>query len=213
MFIVEVLTQYSRLDRPFTYFYNGKTLEIGVRVLINFNNRKIVGYVTKVTATTETISVASERLGIILTEISDVLDTKPLLTTELMELSDFVTSYYLTTKISVLNAMLPPSLKPSTSALRGPQIKVQTIATFNPSFTNFEQVRAYDLSLLNEIITRGNVTLRSTNKNKLNRLYVLNAITYRDVEKYRLQYEHYPPEEHKTLTPKQQEAMLSLIHI
>ncbi len=211
MFIVDVLTQYSRLDRPFTYFYNGKTLDVGVRVLINFNNRKIVGYVTKVTPTTETISAASERLGIILTEVSDVLDTKPLLTTELMELSDFVTSYYLTTKISVLNAMLPPSLKLSTSALRGPQIKVQTIATFNPTFTDFDNVRAYDLALLNEIITRGNVTLRSANKNKLNRLYALKAITYREIEKYRLQYEHYPPEEHKTLTPKQQDAMATIL--
>ena len=60
MQIIEVLTQYSKLNRPFTYFYDGDDLEVGVRVLTNFNNREIVGYVTKVSSTDETIEAASE---------------------------------------------------------------------------------------------------------------------------------------------------------
>ena len=152
MKIVEVLTQYSRLDRPFTYFYRGSDIAVGVRVLTYFNKRRIVGYVVKVTDTLETLEAANKRLGFTLQEISEVLDQKPLLTSELMTLSDFVTSYYLTSKISVLNAMLPPSLKPSTSALNGPKIRTQTIALFNPEFSDFTLVKPHDLSLLNEII-------------------------------------------------------------
>ena len=50
MYILEVLIEHPRLslNRPFTYSYKGKEpLSVGTRVFINFNNQKIVGYVTK----------------------------------------------------------------------------------------------------------------------------------------------------------------------
>ena len=48
MKIVEVLIEYTNysLDRPFSYIYKGnKKIGIGFRVVVNFNNREIVGYV------------------------------------------------------------------------------------------------------------------------------------------------------------------------
>lgn len=211
MKIVEVLTQYSRLDRPFTYFYHGDDIAVGLRVLTSFNNRRIVGYVVSVTNTNELVEDASKRLGFKLNEIKEVLDEKPLLTPELMALSDEVTSYYLTSKISVLNAMLPPSLKPSTSALKGPKIRMQTLALFNPEFDNFAALKTTDLALLNEIITRGNVPVKANIRTKLTRLANVGAITYQDVERFRLKYEHYPPDEEKELTPKQQAALETIL--
>lgn len=212
MKIVEVLTQYSRLDRPFTYFYRGDDLTVGVRVLTFFNKRRIVGYVVKVIDTEESIEVATKRLGFTLLEITEILDKKPLLTPELMELSELVTSYYLTSKISVLNAMLPPSLKPSTSALKGPKIRTQTLALFNPQFNDFTIVRPNDLSLLNEIISRGNIPVKANIKPKLERLATIGAVTYQEVERFRLKYEHYPQDEVKALTFDQQAAINAILN-
>ena len=48
--ILEVLIEYGKysLDRPFSYSYSGKKkVDVGYRVLLSFNNREIVGYVTK----------------------------------------------------------------------------------------------------------------------------------------------------------------------
>ena len=120
MQLISVLTQYSKLNRPFTYYYEGDNLLVGIRVLVSFNNRRIVGYVTSVESTAFTLKEASENLGFDLQVIADIVDEKPLLTEELMTLSEFVAAYYLTSQINVLNAMLPPSLKPKLSALKGP---------------------------------------------------------------------------------------------
>ena len=51
MKIVEILIEYANysLDRPFSYLYKGdKTIGPGFRVLLSFNHREIIGYVTKV---------------------------------------------------------------------------------------------------------------------------------------------------------------------
>ena len=52
MQILDVLIEYglSSLDRTFSYAYLGEQeIQPGIRVLVNFNHKEIVGYVTKVT--------------------------------------------------------------------------------------------------------------------------------------------------------------------
>ena len=54
MQILEVLIEYglSSLNRTFSYSYLGdQEIESGVRVLVNFNHKEIIGYVMKVTKT------------------------------------------------------------------------------------------------------------------------------------------------------------------
>ncbi len=211
MKIVEVLTQYSKLNRPFTYYYNGDDISEGVRVLISFRNREIVGYVTSVTPTNETIEEAGERLGFNLETIKKVLDETPLLTSELMAISEQVTSYYLTTKISVLNAMLPPSLKPSRSSLKAPKIATHTIVRANPQFSDYESLRPTQLALLHEIMSRGYIVSNSKNRNKVERLEKANAVTLHKEEKYRLKYDHFPYEPPNALTSKQEEAIATIL--
>ena len=63
MQIVEVLTEYANrsLNRPFSYIYKGKDkLEKGIRVLVNFNHRDIVGYVINVTETDKSVKELEE---------------------------------------------------------------------------------------------------------------------------------------------------------
>lgn len=125
MKIIEVLIEYAShsLDRPFSYVYKGnKHVDTGFRVLLNFNNRELVGYVLSVKDTDKTVEELEKELGFEIFEINDVLDTTPLLNEDLLELADKVAAYYLAPKISVLQVMLPPSLSPKKSALKGPKI-------------------------------------------------------------------------------------------
>ena len=125
MKILEVLIEYANysLDRPFSYFYKGdKAVDVGFRVLLTFNHRDLVGYVTKCYETDKTIDQLEDELGFQIDEIIDVIDESPLLSEDLLKLSDYVSDYYLAPKISVLQSMLPPSLSPRKSALKGPKI-------------------------------------------------------------------------------------------
>ena len=125
MQIVEVLTEYTNrsLNRPFSYVYKGQDkLEKGIRVLVSFNHRDIVGYVINVTTTNKTVKEVEEESGYQLNEIVDVIDKTPLLNEELLSLLNEVSDYYLAPKISVLQVMLPPSLSPKRSSLKAPKI-------------------------------------------------------------------------------------------
>ena len=125
MKIIELLIEYTNhsLDRPFSYVYFGnKPVGKGYRVLITFNNRTLVGYVLNAEETDKTKNEVEDELGFKMLEIIDVLDDKPLLDDDLLSLANALADYYLSPKISVLQTMLPPSLKPARSSLGKPKI-------------------------------------------------------------------------------------------
>ena len=125
MKIVEILIEHNKysLNRPFSYVYFGdKKVERGYRVLVTFNHQELVGYVTKVEESNKTVSELEAKLGFEINEINDVLDSSPLLNEDLMNLADEIADYYLASKISVLQTMLPPSLSPRKSSLKAPKI-------------------------------------------------------------------------------------------
>lgn len=137
MRIIEVLIEYAShtLDRPFSYLYSGaKKILPGERVLLSFNNRELVGYVLSVQERDISIPLLEEELGFHLDEIIDVIDDTPLLKEDLLALADEVSSYYLAPKISVLQAMLPPSLSVRRSSLKAPKIAYeQYVEVTNPN--------------------------------------------------------------------------------
>ena len=123
--VVEVLIEYANysLDRPFSYFYKGKKkVDTGFRVLANFNNRDVIGYVIKCYDSDKSPQELEEESGFKIGEIKDVIDESPLLSQDLLNLADEVSEYYLAPKISVLQVMLPPSLSPRKSSLKAPKI-------------------------------------------------------------------------------------------
>ncbi len=143
MKIVEVLIEYANysLDRPFSYYYKGtKPLDVGFRVLLNFNNRELVGYVTKCYETDKDIKELEDEFGFTIGEIIDVIDSTALLSDDLLSLADQVAEYYIAPKISVLQSMLPPSLSPRKSALKAPKIAydiyVKAVDTSEESLTD-----------------------------------------------------------------------------
>src|SRR5574344_1133172 len=127
MYIIEVLVQHSisSLNRPFSYLHTGE-IQVGVRVFINFNRQQLVGYVTKVEPTTKSKYELEQELGYELRFIDNVIDQAPILNDELVELAENVASYYFAPMISVLHAMLPPSLRPARSSLKEAKIAYES---------------------------------------------------------------------------------------
>ncbi|MSN99914.1 primosomal protein N' [Bacillus paralicheniformis] len=112
--IVDVTTK--NIDRPFDYRIPDKfkgMIKKGMRVIVPFGARKIQGFVTGV-------KESSELAGRSVKDIEDILDLTPVLTEELLELSDWLTEKTLSFKITALQAMLPPAMK----AKYGKEIKV-----------------------------------------------------------------------------------------
>ena len=205
MQIVEVLIEYANrsLNRPFSYIYKGnKKLEIGIRVLVSFNHREIVGYVTNVKTTEKTIEQIEEESGYSLTEIIDIFDQTPLLDKELLDLLDEVSNYYLAPKISVLQTMLPPSLSPKRSSLKAPKIAydqyLEVIDDNEDGLTNKQ------IELLRFIKQEGRVLKRDIkSKSIVEKLLEQDRIQIVKEEKRRLKIPDYIYEEPPELTTDQ----------
>ena len=205
MQIVEVLIEYANrsLNRPFSYLYKGKDqLVKGIRVLVNFNHRDIVGYVINVKNTNKTEAELEEESGYQLSEIVDVIDKSPLLNDELLSLLDEVSSYYLAPKISVLQVMLPPSLSPKRSSLKAPKIAydqyLEVIDESEEGLTNKQ------IELLRYIKNEGRILKRDIkSKSVIEKLLVAKRIQIIKEEKRRLKIPDYIYKEPPELTDDQ----------
>lgn len=209
MKIVELLIEYTShsLDRPFSYLYSGiKEIQNGYRVLINFNKKELVGYVLNVQETNETKEQIEERMGFRLSYIIDVLDTKPLLNNDLLDLSNRLSEYYLAPKISVLQAMLPPSLKPAKSALSNPKIAYDQ---FLEAVNNDEDgLTAKQIEILRLITKEGRILKKEIKSPSIiKKLIELKKIEIVEVEKRRTKIPEYEVESPKALTIDQQNAV------
>lgn len=127
MKIIDVLTEYGAraLDHTFSYIYKGsKRVEPRFRVKISFANQLVMGFVLGVHETDKTPEELENEYGFVLKEIkeSDIIDEEPLVDDNMMELANEVAKYYFAPFISVIQAMLPISLSPKLSSLKGPKI-------------------------------------------------------------------------------------------
>ncbi len=200
MQIVEVLIEYANrsLNRPFSYLYKGKEkLEKGIRVLVSFNHREIVGYVVNVGFTNKTEKEIEEESGYQVSEIIDVIDKSPILNDELLALLDEVSNYYLAPKISVLQVMLPPSLSPRRSSLKAPKIAYDQYLEVIDD--NEEGLTNKQIEILRFIKQEGRVLKRDIkSKSIIEKLLELDRIQIIKEEKRRLKIPNYiyhePPE-------------------
>ncbi|MBO7573205.1 MAG: primosomal protein N' [Bacilli bacterium] len=205
MQIVKVLIEYSNrtLNRPFSYIYKGSTkIKKGVRVLVEFNHREIVGYVIDVEESNLKIEQIEEQSGYQLSEIISIIDKEPLLDDELLTLLDDVSSYYLAPKISVLQAMLPPSLSPRKSSLKAPKIAYDIY--FEVIDDNEEDLTNKQIELLRFIKQEGRVLKRDIkSKSVADKLLEAGRIQIIKEEKRRLKIPDYKYENPPKLTEDQ----------
>ena len=126
VYIVQVLVEHPThaLDTTFDYLANTE-IASGVRVTIAFGYQRIIGYVTGCRYSNSTKEELETAAGFKYRYISEVIDERPLLNQELQELSLTLAKLTLSPRISCLQAMLPPQLKPSTNKSVG--IKYQKV--------------------------------------------------------------------------------------
>ncbi|MCQ2791966.1 MAG: primosomal protein N' [Bacilli bacterium] len=214
MVLAEVLIERSAnaLNRPFTYLYPFKdNLKVGVRVIVSFANKDVVGYVIKVKIDKRSKEEYEKESGFVLNSIKSVLDKAPILDDEMLNLAKEVANYYLSPLISVLQTMLPPSLKPRYSSLKAPKIHYEKyLAIVDESE---EGLTAKQIELLRLIYKNGKVKKRDLKSpSVIKKLIELNRIREIDIEVPRLKIPEYKPDERKVLTSDQKKAINTILH-
>lgn len=125
-YLVKVLIGRSivSLDRPFSY-YSDEPILAGIRVGVSFGNSKeTIGFVLEDSIQiNDSVDNYNTKNDIKLSKIKKVIDNEPLLDSNGIKLAKQISNYYHADLIQVLNAMLPPSLKPKDSALNKTQGK------------------------------------------------------------------------------------------
>ena len=117
MYLVDVIIEHPirHLDTSFTYL-SKSIIPSGVRVHVPFGHNKLVGYVKKTRYTEQSQSDLEQQSGFKYRWVYDVIDKAPLLNEELTSLCEYLAYSTFTPFIACLKTMLPPSLKPSSSA-------------------------------------------------------------------------------------------------
>jgi primosomal protein N' (replication factor Y) len=121
------------LRKTFTYSVPealDATLTPGARVVVPFRSRSLIGVVVERNGASSQIAAETRALK----DVSTVLDAPPTLRPRLLELGNWVTSYYLAPVGETFRAMLPPAVK-----LRPP--RTQTIVALTNGETLAEPVR------------------------------------------------------------------------
>jgi len=162
-YLLEVFIEHQlqQLNRPFTYTYQGSLIpEKGVRVKVPFRQQSLIGYVTGINVI-EDINAYQASSPYPILNITEILDEKPILSTELLLLVDELAVQQFSSKIGLLQAMLPPSLFPSKQSQRSPKVAFEDwliftnepeIAKLNAhqknwwlSVKDFKKIKAHDI--------------------------------------------------------------------
>ena len=214
MKIVDVLIErkIQSLNRPFSYVAKDDALiEVGERVLVPFNNKNIVGYVINVTKSDKSIAELEKEFGYKLFEVRKIIDEKPLLTPELILLANEIKNYYLAPYISILQAMLPLSLKPTSSSLKGPKIAYEYFVKIVSD--NEDNLTPKQIELLRLVKNNGEVNKKDIKSPSiLKKLIDNNHLQIIKKEKKRLVINATKEQKNFVLTNEQNQAINSVLH-
>ncbi|MCR5078873.1 MAG: primosomal protein N', partial [Bacilli bacterium] len=216
MQILDVLIQHPtyHLDRTFSYLYDGKEkAEVGFRVIISFNHQRIMGFVSKVRETNASVEEIDKAFGFHVAYIESLYDKEPLLNNELLTLVDEVSSYYLSPKVSVLQAMLPSSLKPAISATKGPKIAYEDWLSL-PEDIDIDSLHVTDKQreLLLLVLRNGEIRKKEAGHPSIVKTLVEgNYLVLTKKERNRLLIPEYEKEQPHVLNPEQQSAFEKIL--
>lgn len=204
VYIVQVLVEHPThaLDTTFDYLSN-EHIDCGVRVTIAFGYQKIIGYVLGCKYSAASKEKLEKDAGFKYRYIDDVIDEKPLLNQELQELSLTLAKLTLAPRISCLQAMLPPQLKPSTNKSVGIKYhKVIKVINNDVKLKTNKQNEAYQF-----VKDNPNLALKDFpySRGLLDKLIEQQTIEIVDEEIYRDPYlDNQKEEKEFSLTPDQQ---------
>lgn len=168
MIILKVLIEHAAyaLNRPFSYVYKKSVVPmVGARVLVPFRNVELVGYIENVEEVSMSKEEYEKEIGYKLLEALQVIDTQPILNIELRNLAKDISEYYLSPLISVYQAMLPPSLKPTSASLNNAKIAyVKYLKCIN---SNEEHLTLKQVELLRLIKESGEIKKSDINSQSI----------------------------------------------
>ncbi len=204
MLLAKVIIEYpsSSLDRPFFYGTDQEDLLIkGIRVKVPFANKLIIGYVIDVIKVNITKEEFEKENGYVLKKINAFIDKEPILNDELFTLAKKISNYYFSPLISVLQTMLPPSLKPNSSSLNKAKIayeKYLEVIDKEENDLTLKQKEVYEKIKELKIDKKANYST-SIVKTLLAKKYLKEIL----IEKNRLEEESYDKEDFLTLNEEQ----------
>lgn len=105
---IDVLVEISSIDKTFTYHVPSNKedlIKVGIRVLVPFAKQKLEGFVINITN--------NQNYDYEVKDILEVIDNEVILTTDLIDLGNYLSNKTLTTKICAYQTMLPKALKAS----------------------------------------------------------------------------------------------------
>lgn len=213
MKLLEVLIERkaNTLNRPFSYISNLKQhVDVGYRVLVPFAHKDVIGYVVGVKETDKSKTQLEEEMGFSIGEVKSILDEKPLLNEELLQLSNEIADHYLAPLISVLQTMLPSSLKPASAALKGPKIAYDTYVKLIKD--DEEGLTPKQIELVRLLRSSGRILKKDCKSPSIvQKLYEKKIIDFEKEEKIRLEIPEYKKEHKKSLTNEQKAAVKSIL--
>ncbi len=213
MKILSVFIQHAKasLDRPFTYYDDSeKQIFVGSRVIVPFNNTTIMGYVDHVEEKDIAPEELEDYLGFEVSPIVSVVDTEVLINEELIQTAEEVAKYYLAPKISVLKTMLPASLKPTLSALKGPKVAYDTYVELLNQ--DEEGLTPKQIELVRYLAKTGTILKKEAGSAAvLDGLKKKERIRFYKQERSRLSIPDYQKEEQPRRLSKEQEDAVSYI--
>src|SRR5690606_6525390 len=117
------------VPRTFTYRVEGRGVEVGTRVLVSFNGRRLIGWVV---GRPETVAEPDR-----VKPIQRVLDPEPSLPAELLRLCRWVADYYVAPLGQVLKAALPAAL--SKTGRPEPPLRTRRVIHLTRELPSLEQ--------------------------------------------------------------------------
>ena len=194
----EILTnvKVEAVDHTFVYkFDNHQNVQVGMRVLVPFGNQKLEGFVLKIMdKTTSPYKIKN---------IIEVLDTKPILNKELLELGKYISYKTLAPLIMSYEVMLPIGLKARKKKVEKKYNKYIALGQ-NPPITE-NQKKIYNVVKQNKKVLKQDLLKISS--------YITNKLLEQKVfveikeESYRLKDNIKIKPITETLTQEQQEAI------
>lgn len=116
--IVEIYIEHPimQLNNTFSYFHQKREkIERGMRVKVDFNGQKIVGFVDSTFEVVD-LEIYETELGYQLKQIEEVIDKEPIINDELYNLGLWMSRQTISPIISCFQSMLPSTLKPVSRA-------------------------------------------------------------------------------------------------
>ena len=183
MLIVNVLVEYGvyKLDRTYSYFTNNYNIKRGLRTLVRFNNREIVGIVLNVEESDLSLEDYEAIYGFIPLEIIDVLDDYVILNEDLLKLGEYMQKTTISPLINCYSAMLPSKLKPNKSSIKAKMETYVKVKDKTDIKLTSLQIKAYDYILNNQPLKQS-VFNKEFNSSLLNRLVDKNLVFKEEVE-------------------------------